>query len=297
MSRSPSGGSAAPSPSDLGKNNPSTATSGRKLNFGCGARFADSWVNIDFHSNDPRVQRVNLLNRFPFDSESFDAVYSSHVLEHFTQAQGRFLIGEAHRVLRKGGVLRIVVPDLEASCREYLRVLSLPEGDRKEQLYRWIIIELLDQMVRRVPSGQMKPLVDEIMSGEDEALKRYLHSRTQNTPWTPPEAPLSLGAKLRRLTVQKLATKVSYGYLAVATRLIPRSLRDLVLVRTTIGECHRWMYDGYSLARLFREAGFREVRRVEYNQSRIAGFNRDCLDCHADGTTYKYNSIYMEGVR
>ncbi len=270
---------------------------GRKLNFGCGARFADSWVNIDFHSNDRRVQRVNLLNGLPFDSGSFEVVYSSHALEHFTREQGRFLIREAHRVLRKGGILRIVVPDLEESCREYLRILSLPEGEKKDKLYRWTIVELIDQMVRRLPSGQMKPLFDEVMSGDDEELKRYIQSRTQNTPWTPPAAPLSFPAKLKRLTPRKLATKVSYGYLALVTRLIPRPLRDQVLIQTPIGECHRWMYDGYSLAKLFEEIGFREVRRMEYNQSSIPHFNDNCLDCLANGEPYKYKSVYMEGIR
>ena len=33
----------------------------QKLNFGCGDRFAEGWVNIDFHSSDRRVKRVNLL--------------------------------------------------------------------------------------------------------------------------------------------------------------------------------------------------------------------------------------------
>ena len=102
-----------------------------KLNFGCGNRFADNWENIDFHSEDSQVKRVNLFAGFPYVNESFEAVYSSHVLEHFDRAQGRFMINESYRVLRKGGVLRIVVPDLQGSCTEYLRILSLPEGAEK----------------------------------------------------------------------------------------------------------------------------------------------------------------------
>jgi len=95
-----------------------------KLNFGCGARIAANWTNIDFHSSDSRVRRVNLLAGFPFPDNYFDVVYSSHVLEHFTRDQGLFLIREAHRVLKPGAILRIVVPDLEGSCREYLRSLK-----------------------------------------------------------------------------------------------------------------------------------------------------------------------------
>ena len=71
----------------------------RKLNFGCGTRFSDSWVNIDFDSYDSRVQRVNLLSGFPFADSSFDAVYSSHVLEHFDRDRGHFLLSESFRVM------------------------------------------------------------------------------------------------------------------------------------------------------------------------------------------------------
>src|ERR1700733_13753782 len=88
-----------------------------KLNFGCGTRYAPGWTNIDFHGEGTHVKRVNLLAGFPFPDNSFDAVYSSHVLEHFTPQQGSFLIRESCRVLKPGGILRTVVPDLEASCR------------------------------------------------------------------------------------------------------------------------------------------------------------------------------------
>src|SRR5674476_867863 len=100
-----------------------------KLNFGCGGRIAQGWTNIDFHSDDARVLRANLLSGFPFRDRYFDAVYSSHVLEHFTPAQADLLLQEAWRVLKPGGIVRIVVPDLEASCREYCRILALDDCD------------------------------------------------------------------------------------------------------------------------------------------------------------------------
>ena len=99
------------------------------LNFGCGTRFAPGWTNIDFHGDGIHVRRVNLLAGFPFPDNSFDVAYSSHVLEHFTPQQGAFLIRESCRVLKAGGTLRTVVPDLEASCREYLRILAMNDSD------------------------------------------------------------------------------------------------------------------------------------------------------------------------
>src|SRR5580658_121949 len=104
----------------------------RKLNFGCGNRIAPHWTNIDFHSSDSRVTRANLLSGFPFPDQSFDFVYSSHVLEHFTKEQARVLLAEAHRVLKPGGIIRTVVPDLEGTCREYLRILDLDNSDKNK---------------------------------------------------------------------------------------------------------------------------------------------------------------------
>lgn len=91
--------------------------------------MAAGWTNIEFHCTDHRVQRVNLLAGFPFPDNHFDVIYSSYVLEHFTLEQTVFLLGEARRVLKPGDVIRIVVPDIEATSREYHRILDLPESD------------------------------------------------------------------------------------------------------------------------------------------------------------------------
>lgn len=272
------------------------STSSRKLNFGCGGRFSDDWVNIDFHTERRSVIRANLLAGFPFPDSQFDAAYSSHVLEHFSRESGRFLLTEAHRVLKQGGVLRIVVPDLEGSVREYLRVLSLSDGAEKRALYGWAIIELLDQMVRTTPSGDMGRYMDSIFQGTNEDMIKYVTSRTQNTPWNKSSA-VSPRAKLRKVSLNKIRTKITYLYLHAVTALIPKSLRDAVIVRTSIGERHRWMYDEYSLKALFEEVGFSQVRRLRYNESGIRDFASYRLDSMEDGSPYKNNSLYMEGTR
>jgi hypothetical protein len=267
-----------------------------KLNFGCGNRFSPDWVNIDFHSESKHVRRVNLLNGFPFPDSSFEVVYSSHVLEHFDRHQGAFLISESFRVLTKGGVVRIVVPDLEGSVREYLRVLSMPDSPDKHRFYSWAIIELLDQLVRNRPQGEMGPYWDSVYSANDASMKDYVTSRTQNRPWIRP-APVSFLEKIKTVTPQKLATKCMYVYLSFISRLIPSSLRDVVFVHTAIGERHRWMYDEYGLGQLLHEVGFREIRRWAFDESRIPGFTSSFLDCEKDGKPYKNNSLYMEGVK
>jgi predicted SAM-dependent methyltransferase len=100
-----------------------------KLNFGCGARFSPGWENIDFYSPGPEVRRVNLVCGFPYPSASFDAVYSSHVLEHFTKAQCLDMLRECFRVLRTGGVVRVVIPDLGVTIDEYQRIRGMADSD------------------------------------------------------------------------------------------------------------------------------------------------------------------------
>jgi predicted SAM-dependent methyltransferase len=48
------------------------------------------------------------------------AIYASHVWEHLYLKDGEFALSECHRVLKAGGVVRIVVPPLHDYCDEYV---------------------------------------------------------------------------------------------------------------------------------------------------------------------------------
>ena len=59
-----------------------------------------------------------------FEDESIDAIYASHVLEHFYHSlynEMVFTLAEWHRVLKKGGELLISVPDLRTLSWLYSR--------------------------------------------------------------------------------------------------------------------------------------------------------------------------------
>jgi len=68
---------------------------------------------------DPSIAIHDLRRRFPWSDGSADAIYSSHLLEHFTRAQGAHFLAECRRVLRPGGILRISVPSLTAVLDAY----------------------------------------------------------------------------------------------------------------------------------------------------------------------------------
>jgi predicted SAM-dependent methyltransferase len=90
-----------------------------KLHFGCGPFRLDGWINIDVH---PAPLAMNALWPLPFSDRSARYVFVSHMLEHFFYPHevGRFL-DEIVRVLSAGGVVRIIVPDIEQCIEAYCK--------------------------------------------------------------------------------------------------------------------------------------------------------------------------------
>lgn len=84
-----------------------------RLHVGCGDRPIPGWCNVDVAKLNNEVQYVNALKRMPFESEAFQYVFSEHFIEHLPFADGVRFFREAHRVLKRGGVLRTATPDLD----------------------------------------------------------------------------------------------------------------------------------------------------------------------------------------
>jgi len=74
--------------------------------------------NLDWNDN---IYLHDLTKKFPWADSSVDMVYSSHTLEHFSKDDGQSFLAECYRVLRKNGIIRIVVPDLRHDVIEYIK--------------------------------------------------------------------------------------------------------------------------------------------------------------------------------
>lgn len=239
------------------------------LNLGCGARTSKHCVNIDF-SISVRLKRLPLsdlvgkvllnegrLERFqslegeilvhdlrkgiPFEDQSVDAVYHSHVLEHLERVKSDSVPGflaEIFRVLKPDGIHRVVVPDMAKICREYLvhydQCLETGQVGPEHDAY---IGAIITQMVRREAHGT--------------SLQGPMRRRIEN---------LLLGGSERR------------------------------------GENHKWMYDRINLAYVLKEAGFREIRTLDYETSGISNWKDIGLDRGPVGE-YKPESLYMEALK
>jgi predicted SAM-dependent methyltransferase len=62
---------------------------------------------------------MDLRCALPFADNSVNYVFMEHALEHFNLSDGVSALRELHRVMADGGVIRIIVPDLERYCSAY----------------------------------------------------------------------------------------------------------------------------------------------------------------------------------
>jgi SAM-dependent methyltransferase len=87
--------------------NPWEGKSGLKLNIGCGKSPIEGYVNIDIATDcDLKLDLEDA--KFPFDDDSCDEIFASHVFEHIRNFIP--LMNECNRVLKKDGKLIIKVP-------------------------------------------------------------------------------------------------------------------------------------------------------------------------------------------
>src|SRR5688500_9331560 len=94
------------------------------LNLGCGYHYHEDWVNVDFVSTGEGVIGHNLLNGIPFNDNTFEVVYHSHVIEHFTKRDGKKFLTECYRVLKPEGIIRVAIPDLQKIVEQYQNILA-----------------------------------------------------------------------------------------------------------------------------------------------------------------------------
>ena len=146
------------------------------LNLGCGTKTSPAAVNIDwsvylrlhrsrlgrtlaplwlrgyrrehFAALDGEIVVHDLKKGIPAPDDSADAVYHSHVLEHVDREAVPGFMAEALRVLKPGGVHRVVVPDFERHVRDYLASLDRGAPNHDEQL-----VPLLEWSVLRSARG------------------------------------------------------------------------------------------------------------------------------------------------
>jgi len=263
------------------------------LNVGCGSHYIKDtdWSNVDFTANDSYVIEHNLLKGIPFNDSSFDLVYHSHVLEHFSKSDGYNFLMECYRVLKPNGVIRIVIPNLENIVREYLKWIEFGlenQNDKSIQSnYDWIMLEMYDQTVRNSSGGEMgKYLLQDKLVNED-----YIYDR--------------IGEEGRMFRLNNLNRNLSYIprniYITQFKNILKRIKKSIISKSSfneigkfrSEGEVHQWMYDRYSLTIILRSLGFNEIQIIGAFDSYIKDWESFNLD-GKNGIVRKPDSLFIE---
>lgn len=113
---------------------------GLKLALGSGARAPDGWYGLDLYRRGPRIRRADLLLGIPAMSGTVEAILAEHILEHLYLDDVPRVLRECRRVLRRGGIIRIVSPDA-AHIARLLQLGAAGEDDpmvlAEVKMHRW----------------------------------------------------------------------------------------------------------------------------------------------------------------
>ena len=111
------------------------------VQYGCGFSAPPGWINFDasptlryqriplvgrlYHKNAKRfpsnIRYGDIVRGLPLPNESCKGIYASHVLEHLSRSDFDRALSETWRLLQPSGLFRLVVPDLEALARRYIK--------------------------------------------------------------------------------------------------------------------------------------------------------------------------------
>jgi len=146
-----------------------------KINLGCGPATLPGFDNIDnspsvFLARHPLLKKLlyklrviskqhyetpwprdiiwrDASRRLPYADDAVDKLYSSHFLEHLKRDKAVAVLEECRRVLKPGGIFRLVVPDLHYHARRYVEETdALLAADSAER-------ETLDRFMYTVSGG------------------------------------------------------------------------------------------------------------------------------------------------
>ena len=265
------------------------------LNAGCGNYYLKDWINVDFRKS-KYVQYCDLRKGIPYPNNAFDVVYSSNIIEHFSYKIGQKFIQELFRVLKPGGTIRLLTPDLERITKEYLKNLDAwaqEKSDINRQRYEWILLEMFDQMTREQSGGIM---LEKIQAGDvcpeyviyrtGDELRGCLYPEKKNT------------SQVGRYYSQ---TSLFYRILIFCKNMLRKMfyyVKKRKVPFNESGELHKWYYDRVSLEYILRQVGFVDFKVVDHKTSRIYGWEKMNLDISTSGDgPRKPDSIIVEATK
>ena len=263
------------------------------------ADLLSDWTNLMHrkychHRNSDEILVHDSRRGIPAGENTFDAIYSCHVIEHLNLSDAVQYLGELNRVLKPGGVCRVSTPDLAREAREYVRQLDRcleepnEEADRK---YELAVRALIDQFARQQSGGELLAIFRSSRLDKPYAFERYGDVYREFLADPVPEL---VEAEVRSTSKPTKGRGWRYVFDRVKLGIIRRLTRGHPFFT---GETDMWEWDQYSLGKAFLEAGFNDVKVHTYDSSEIPDWDRYQLDTSFDNETPIECSLYMEARR
>lgn len=103
------------------------------LNIGSGTALKQQFLNCDLSPQYNDVFALDVTHPFPWASDVFGYVFSEHMIEHIPYERGNSMLKECFRILRPGGIIRIVTPSIEFLCQ----LFQEPLGTKEKEYIAW----------------------------------------------------------------------------------------------------------------------------------------------------------------
>ena len=122
----------------------------RKVCIGAGYHQRDGWLNTDYYPISNQIVFMDATSPFPIEKNSVDYVLCEHVIEHMPYSSSDLMLQQIQLILKPGGKLRIVTPDLD----KFLNMKALLAHETVRRYVEWsnITFGALDEDENRMPS-------------------------------------------------------------------------------------------------------------------------------------------------
>lgn len=120
----------------------------RRLQIGSGWTCLPGWLNVDVDRLSHGSVYMDATQRFPFPDQTWDIIFSEHMIEHLTYDHGLFMLRECHRTMRRGGKIRIATPNLANIVSLHMN----PEGPEQSNYIEDWFARFRPQVGTRNPS-------------------------------------------------------------------------------------------------------------------------------------------------
>ncbi|MBI4388561.1 MAG: methyltransferase domain-containing protein [Nitrospinae bacterium] len=121
----------------------------KALNLGCGKNLLPGWLNCDSLPV-PGAVYLDGSRPLPFPANAFDYIFAEHMIEHLPLPSIASLLTDCRRVLKPGGTIRLVTPNLDA----FIDMAQRPDSEESRRYAEWFRKRLPDNL----PAGPVRAM-------------------------------------------------------------------------------------------------------------------------------------------